>query len=464
MASIEEFRKCGKEMIDYVADYLKDISERDVLPDVQPGFMESLIPSNAPEDPQSFTEIMKDVENLIMPGMTHWRHPMFNAFYPTANGTPSILADILSTATSSIGFSWIASPAMTELEMIMMDWLAKLINLPECFLFSSKEKGGGVIHGTSSEATLYCVLAARLQYEINYNVNQLVIYASSSAHSCVEKAAVIAGVKCKLVETDKNYSLRGETLAKAIKEDKDLGLVPICVVATLGTTNSCAFDNLEEIGKVCQQQNIWLHVDAAYAGSAFICEEYRYLIKGIEYVDSYTFNPHKCLQVNFDCCALWLKDATRATKPLNTDPQYLRHDNEGKIPDYRHWQIPLGRRFRSLKIWFTLRLYGKSGLQQHVRNYIQCAKDFESFIRSDNDFEVVAPVVLGLVCFRLKGSNELNEKLNSRVNKERKMFMSPGRLGDMYFLRYSVGSGTEAKHVKIGYDILRKHADNLLEK
>ena len=292
---------------------------------------------------------------------------------------------------------------------------------------------------------MYCVLAARFHYETHYNINQVVVYASSSAQSCVEKAAAVAGVKLKLVQTDKNYSLRGETLAKVIKEDKDLGLAPICVVVILGTTNSCAFDNLEEIGKVSQQENIWLHVDAAYAGSVFIWEEYRHLMKGIGYEDSYTFNPHKCLQINFDCCALWLKDAIRATKPLNTDPQYLRHDNEGKIPDYRHWQIPLGRRFRSLKIWFTLRLYGKSGLQQQVRNHIQCAKDFESFIRSDNDFEVVAPVVLGIVCFRLKGSNKLNEKLNSRVNKERKMFMSPGRLGNMYFLRYSVGSSTEAK-------------------
>ena len=463
MTSIEEFRKFGKEMIDYVADYMHTVSERDVLPDVQPGFLQDVIPSDAPENPQTFTEIMEDVEKHIIPGITHWKHPMMNAFFPSGNGTPSILADILCTAIGGVGFSWIACPAMTELEMIMMDWLARMSDLPDHFMFSSKGKGGGVIHSTSSEATLYCVLAARFQYEKANDIKKLVVYASSGAHCAIDKAAVISGVKLRKLETDEKYSLRGETLAKAIDEDKRLGFIPFCCMATLGTTGSCAFDNLEEIGKVCKEENIWLHVDAAYAGAAFICEEYRYMLKGVEYADSYTFNPHKLLQVNFDVCALWLKDATKAIEHLHNEAQFLKHENEGKIPDYRHWQIPFGRRFRSLKIWFTLRLYGKTGLQLHVRNHVQCAKEFEKLIIDDNNFEIVAPVVLGLVCFRLKGSNETNEKLNESVNKERKMFMTPGRLGEIYFLRYSVGSETQAKDVKKGYEIIRKHADMLLK-
>ena len=273
MTSIEEFRKFGKEMIDYVADYMHTVSERDVLPDVQPGFLQDVIPSDAPENPQTFTEIMEDVEKHIIPGITHWRHPMLNAFFPSANGTPSILADILCTSIGGVGFSWIASPAMTELEMIMMDWLAKMSDLPDRFMFSSNGKGGGVIHSTSSEATLYCVLAARFQYEKTNDIKKLVAYASNGAHCAIDKAAVISEVKLRKLETDGNYSLRGETLAKAIHEDRRLGFIPFCCIATLGTTGSCAFDNLEEIGKICNEENIWLHVDAAYAGAAFICEE-----------------------------------------------------------------------------------------------------------------------------------------------------------------------------------------------
>ncbi|XP_002164962.2 aromatic-L-amino-acid decarboxylase [Hydra vulgaris] len=468
MTSIEEFKKFSKEMIDYVANYYENIDNKSVLPKVRPGYLKSLLPSSAPTEPEKWEDIMKDIENFITPGVTNWRHPHFHAYFTTGITFPSIVADILANALACPGFSWISMPVSTELEMIMMDWLADVIGLPEHFKFSSNSSGGGVLQSFASDATHYTLLLARSRITKNNScvsdiMSKLVMYTSSQSHSSVSKAASLAGIKIHYVDTDKNFILRGEELEKAICTDKQNGLIPFYLCATLGTTTSCAFDNIQELGPICNREKIWLHVDAAYAGSSFACEENRYLMAGIEFVDSFNFNLHKWMLVSIDCSALWVKDKDEISSAFNVDPVYLRFPIGGELPQYRHWQISLGRRFRSLKVWFTLRLYGKKGIQSYIRNHIQLAHEFEAIIQSDNRFEISYPVTMGLVCFRLKGSNELNEKLNELINAEGEIHITPSKLGDKFILRLAITyEHASTEHIKFAYDNIKKHADLLM--
>ncbi|XP_067867001.1 aromatic-L-amino-acid decarboxylase-like isoform X2 [Heterodontus francisci] len=426
----EEFRTRGKEMVDYITDYLKSIEQRPVYPAVQPGYLRSLIPENAPQQPDSFEDLMKDVERVIMPGVTHWQSPHFHAYFAAANSFPALLGDMLSGAIGCIGFSWVASPACTELETVMLDWLGKMLNLPDEFLAGTSSGGGGVIQ----------------------------------SHSSVERAGLIAGIKMRKLPTDEKFSLRGETLKQALEEDKALGLIPFYLCATLGTTPSCAFDNIMELGPICNSENIWMHIDAAYAGSAFICPEFRPLLNGVEFSDSFNFNPHKWLLVNFDCSAMWVKKRSELIGAFKMDPLYLKHQHQdsGLITDYRHWQIPLGRRFRSLKMWFVFRLYGVKGLQEYIRKQVDLAHEFESLVRQDDQFEIVNDVVLGLVCFRLKGSNDLNEKLIQRINEMRKIHIVPCQLRDKFVLRFAICARTvESKHIQYAWQNIKEIAIDL---
>uniref|UniRef100_A0A0B6ZQK2 Aromatic-L-amino-acid decarboxylase n=1 Tax=Arion vulgaris TaxID=1028688 RepID=A0A0B6ZQK2_9EUPU len=409
-----KFRSCGRDVLDYIAEYLGNISQRQPLPDVKPGYLRPLIPDQAPVTGEQWDNIMQDIERVIMPGITHWHSPHFHAYFPSGNSYPAILADMLSDAIGCIGFTWASSPACTELEVSMMDWLAKMLNLPNEFLFSEEGKGGGVIQGTASEATLVALLSARTTTSGRLKaadsiltpgqiIDKLVAYTSEEAHSSVERAALIGLVRIRKLPTDENGSLRGPTLEAAIKEDKEKGLVPFFLCATVGTTSSCAFDNLSELGPICTHHDVWFHIDAAYAGSACICPEYRYLLDGVEHSMSFSFNPHKWMLVNFDCSAMWIKNRDLVSGAFELDPLYLKHDNQGQImPDYRHWQIPLGRRFRSLKLWFVIRVYGIEGLQTQIRKDVSLTKEFEALVRKDQRFEIVGTVTLGLVCFRLK--------------------------------------------------------------
>ncbi|XP_055711328.1 aromatic-L-amino-acid decarboxylase isoform X2 [Phlebotomus papatasi] len=446
-----EFKEFAKEMVDYIANYLENIRERRVLPTVQPGYLRPLIPGEAPQKPESWQDVMADVERVVMPGVTHWHSPRFHAYFPTANSYPAIVADMLSGAIACIGFTWIASPACTELEVVMLDWLGKMLDLPAEFLACSGGKGGGVIQGTASEATLVALLGAKAktmqrvkeehpEWDEATIVSKLVGYCSLQAHSSVERAGLLGGVKLRSLKADGMNRLRGETVEAAIRDDLAAGLIPFYIVATLGTTSSCAFDCLDEIGPIGNRHNVWVHVDAAYAGSAFICPEYRYLMKGIETADSFNFNPHKWMLVNFDCSAMWLKDPRWVVDAFNVDPLYLKHDMQGSAPDYRHWQIPLGRRFRALKLWFVLRLYGIENLQAHIRRHCGFAKKFEALCRADDRFEIVGDVTMGLVCFRLKGSNELNDTLLKRINGRGKIHMVPSKINEVFFLRMAVCS------------------------
>uniref|UniRef100_W5LYC2 Aromatic-L-amino-acid decarboxylase n=2 Tax=Lepisosteus oculatus TaxID=7918 RepID=W5LYC2_LEPOC len=472
-----EFRRRGKEMVDIISDYLENIEQRPVFPDVEPGYLRALVPQEAPEEPESFDEIVRDIERVIMPGVTHWHSPYFFAYFPTASSFPAMLADMLSGAIGCIGFSWAASPACTELETVMLDWLGKMLKLPEEFLAGTAGQGGGVIQGTASEATLIALLAARTRTVKKIQAEnpgtdeedilpKLVAYASDQAHSSVERAGLIGGVKMKMIPSDDKFAARGEALRQTIEADKAAGLIPFYFCATLGTTPSCAFDRISELGPICNSENIWMHIDAAYAGSAFICPEFRHLLNGVEFADSFNFNPHKWLLVNFDCSAMWVKKRADIVGAFKMDPLYLKHDHQesGLVTDYRHWQIPLGRRFRSLKMWFVFRMYGLKGLQQYIRKHVSLAKEFESLVRSDQRFEISAEVVLGLVCFRLKGSNALNEKLLKRINDTRKIHLVPCHLSGSFVLRFAVcARTTESKHIQFAWKHIAEIASQLLQ-
>ncbi|CAL1678950.1 unnamed protein product [Lasius platythorax] len=448
---ISEFVKFAKATIDFVADYNETLRNRNVLPDVEPGYLSKLLPEQAPQKSEKWQKVLEDVEQYIMPGITHWNSPYFHAYFPTANSYPAIVAEILSSAIGCIGFSWIASPACTELEVITCNWLGKLLGLPNEFLNHSEGTGGGVIQGSASECTFICLLAAKeyttrqiktLHPELNEDLikSKLVAYTSNQSNSSVEKAGILGSMLIRLLPVDNKCSLRGETLKKAIQEDREKGLIPCYVVATLGTTGTCAFDNLDEIGPICKEHNIWLHIDAAYAGAAFICPEFRYLMSGVQYADSFNVNAHKWLLVNFDASVMWVKDSRRLIEAFSVNRIYLAHDKEGLAPDYRNWQIPLGRRFRSLKLWFVMRIYGVEGLQKHIKNTIRLAQLFEKYLRSDDRFEIVTEVVMGLVCFRIKGDNSLTKKLLDRLQARRQVYLIASTYQDKLIARFVVCS------------------------
>ncbi|XP_017494245.1 PREDICTED: tyrosine decarboxylase-like [Rhagoletis zephyria] len=473
-----EFRHRGKQMVEYIAAYMETIAKRRVTPNVEPGYLRSYLPESAPLKAESWDSIMEDFEQYIMPGVTHWQHPRFHAYFPAGNSYPSILADMLSDGIGCVGFSWAASPVCTELEIIMLDWVGQMIGLPEQFLCFAdpNSKGGGVIQGSASDCVLVCLLAARCAALKELKkaepgaddaalMSKLVGYCSKEAHSCAEKAAMIALVKLRILDTDENFSLRGEPLKRAMEEDKANGLVPFFVSATLGTTSCCSFDALHEIGPICEAEGgVWLHVDAAYAGNAFICPEFRYLMRGIEYASSFNENPNKWALVNFDCSLLWVKDRFKLTQALVVDPLYLQHSYSERAIDYRHWGIPLSRRFRSLKLWFVIRNYGIEGLQKYIREHVRLAKRFEKLIRQDDRFEVMNQVKLGLVCFRLKGSDVMNQKFLSSINASGKLHMVPASLDGHYVIRFCVCAQNAANaDIDTAYRVIAQFATDLFE-
>ncbi|CAD6196907.1 unnamed protein product [Caenorhabditis auriculariae] len=465
-----QFRRYGKETVDYIADYLETIHKRRVVPAIEPGYLKDLIPGEAPNRPDSFESVMDDFEKLIMPGVTHWQHPRFHAYFPAGNSFPSILADMLSDA---LGCA--ACPAMTELELIMLDWFGKMIGLPKEFLpLTEGGKGGGVIQSSASECNFVSLLAARFEVmkelrqrfpfvEEGLLLSKLIAYCSKEAHSSVEKACMIGMVKLRILETDSKYRLRGETLRNAIQEDRNLGLIPFYVSTTLGTTSCCSFDVLSEIGPVCEENELWLHVDAAYSGSAMICPEFRYLLNGIEYAMSFNTNPNKWMLINFDCSTMWVRDRFKLTQALVVDPLYLQHSWMDKSIDYRHWGIPLSRRFRSLKLWFVIRMYGVEGLQKYIREHVRLAKRMESLLRADSNFEIVNDVVMGLVCFRMRESDEMNQKLLMRLNSSGRIHMVPASLSERFVIRFCVCAENACdKDIDTAYEIICQSAQQIL--
>ncbi|CAF1030520.1 unnamed protein product [Adineta steineri] len=471
----DEFRQRGKEMVDFIADYLTTIRTRRVFPNVKPGYMRPLIDEEAPKQGEPWEQIFNDIERVIMPGITHWQSPYMHAYFPALNSYPSLLGDMLANSLNQIGFTWASSPACTELETVVMDWLAKMIGLPNDFLHSHADTtGGGVIQTTASEATLVALLAARkevirrVQAQFPYlspaEINgRLVAYCSDQAHSSVEKACLIGLVKLNLVPSDDKLRLRGSSLRQAIAKDKENGLIPFYLCATLGTTGACAFDNLVELGAICERENIWIHVDAAYAGTAFICPEFRHLMNGVEFTQSFAFNPSKWMMVHFDCTAMWVKSSAALHRAFNVDPLYLQHENAGVAIDYMHWQVPLSRRFRALKLWFVIRSFGIEGLQKHIRNGVRMGALFESLVKADKRFELPADRYLGLVVFRLKGDNELTEQLLKEINSGGQIHCVPASIKGKYIIRFTVtATSTNSDDINRDWKIIQAAASKIL--
>ncbi|XP_051158829.1 aromatic-L-amino-acid decarboxylase-like [Leptopilina boulardi] len=447
----EGFRDFSRAVIDYIINYNETLRDRNVLPCVKPGYLSRLVPTEAPNEPESWQDVLKDIERVIMPGVTHWHSPQFHAFYPAGSSYPSIVGEMLSAGIGCIGFSWISSPACTELEVVTMNWLGKLLDLPKEFLNCSEGPGGGVLQTSASETIFVVLLAARERtvrrmkllhpdWDEGLIRSKLIAYTSDQSNSSTEKSGLLGAMPMRLLPTDEKCSLRGETLLKAIEKDINDGFIPCYMVATLGTTGTCAFDNLDEIGPICNEHHIWLHIDAAYAGASFVCPEYRYLMSGVQYADSFDFNPHKWLLVNFDCSALWIKDSKWLTDTFNVDRIYLSHENEGLVPDYRHWQIQLSRRFRSLKLWFVLRLYGVEGLQKYIRNSIKLAQFFEKQVKSDDRFEIVSEAVMAIVCFRIKGDDSFTIQLFDRLIQRRNIYVTAATCHKKMVIRFVICS------------------------
>jgi aromatic-L-amino-acid decarboxylase len=463
--SPEEFRRHGHAVVDWIADYYSRIESFPVLSQVKPGEIRASLAPAAPQKGEPFSALLRDVEEKILPGVTHWQSPNFYAFFPSNASGPAILGDLLSSGLDVQGMLWATSPACTELETLVLDWLVPALGLPEKFL--STQTGGGVIQDTASSATLCAVLAAR-ERATNFVSNRegcsgkLVAYTSAQAHSSVEKAIQIAGIgreNLRLIEVDDNFAMRPNSLAAAIERDRKAGLNPFFVCATVGTTSSNAIDPVPQIGKLCREHGIWLHVDAAMSGTAALCPEFRYLHDGLEYADSYCFNPHKWMFTNFDCDCFYVADRKALIQTLSVLPEYLKNKatESGAVIDYRDWQIPLGRRFRSLKLWFVLRHYGIEGLQFHIREHVRLAQQFATWVASDERFELAAPVPLNLVCFRLKSGDAANQQLMDTLNRSGDLYLTHTRLDEKLTLRLCIGqTNTTEQHVERAWKAIQE--------
>jgi len=467
----EEFRKHGYEVVDWLTGYYKRIESYPVLSQMHPGELRSYLPDKPPQQGEPFEAILGDVEKLILHGVTHWQSPNFFAFFPSNASGPAILGDLLSSGLGVQGMLWATSPACTELETHVLDWLVPSLGLPEKFLSTSS--GGGVIQDTASSSTLCAVLAAR-ERATNFRSNQrgiaekLCAYTSNQAHSSIEKAIKIAGIgseNLRLIETDENFAMNPEALAAAIEKDRADGLTPFFVCATVGTTSSNAIDPVPQIGEVCREHGLWLHVDAAMSGTAALCPEFRHIHKGVEHADSYCFNPHKWMFTSFDCDCFYVADRRALIQTLSVLPEYLRNKatESGAVIDYRDWHIPLGRRFRSLKLWFVLRHYGIEGLQFHIREHIRLAQEFASWVEKDARFELAVRPPLNLVCFRLKSGDNANQKLMDALNNSGDLYLTHTRLHDRFTLRMCVGqTNTTERHVEKAWRRIQEETSRLM--
>lgn len=463
----EEFRRHGHAVIDWIADYRANVGKYPVLSQAKPGEIRAGLPQDPPQKGEAFEKILGDIEKLILPGVTHWQSPNFFAYFPSNSSEPGILGDLLSSGLGVQGMLWATSPACTELETHVLDWLVNMLDLPKKFLSSGS--GGGVIQDTASTAELCALLAARERataYESNKKGcdGKLVAYASTQAHSAMEKAAMIAGIgreNVRLIDVDENFAMRPEKLRGQIEADKKGGWLPFFVCASVGTTSSNAMDPLDAIGRICQKENLWLHVDAAMSGTAALCPEFRHINRGAELADSYAFNPHKWMFTTFDCNCFYVADRKALIQTLSILPEYLRNQatESGAVIDYRDWQIQLGRRFRSLKLWFVIRHYGVEGLQYHIRRHVVLAQMFLGLVKEDSRFELAAPAPLNLVCFRHRGGDAVNQGIMERLNASGDLYLTHTKLDGKFTLRLCVGATrTERRHVERAWERIREEA------
>lgn len=449
----EEFRKHGHQVVDWVADYLENIEQYPVKSQVNPGDIAAALPMLPPEQGEPFEQLLSDVEEKILPGITHWQHPNFHAYFNANGSYASILAELITAAIGAQCMIWETSPAAAELEERVMEWLINMSGLPQNW--------DGVIQDTASTGTLVSILTVREKIT-HFNINnrgfsneKLRVYCSAQTHSSIDKSVKIAGIgldNLVKIPVDDEMALLPYLLEEAIKTDLALGKIPCCIITTLGTTGTTAMDPLEAIADIAIKYNVWHHVDAAYAGAAFVLPEYRHFLKGIEKADTYLFNPHKWMFTNFDCTAYFVKDKEALIQTFQILPEYLKTNTRGKVNDYRDWGIPLGRRFRALKLWFVIREYGASGIRIKIKEHISLAAWLEQQVIHHPDFEMVVDRVLSLVVFRcvkyadLEKNNALNAHILTAVNASGKAYITHTKVNHQYVLRVVTGQTHIQRH------------------
>ncbi|WP_417623384.1 pyridoxal phosphate-dependent decarboxylase family protein [Paremcibacter congregatus] len=468
---LKNFRETAHHFVDWMADYMEHIEQRPVKPKTRPGEILAQLPEKAPEKPEAMDHIFQDFQDIIMPGMTHWQHPNFMAYFPANASPPSILAEMLTSTVAAQCMSWQTSPAATELEERVMDWLRDMIGLPQNF--------HGVIQDTASTSMFVAFLTARERVN-NFRTNHTGLadagrhccYASAEVHSSTDKGIRMAGLgsdNLRKIPVDENFALIPAELEKAILADLEAGHTPTCVVATLGSTSLSSIDPLAEIGEICKKYNVWLHVDAAWAGSALVLPEFRWMITGIENADSFVFNPHKWLLAQFDCSAFFVRDKGALIRTFEILPEYLKTREGDQVNNYRDWGPQLGRRFRALKLWFVIRSYGIEGLQDHIRRHIAMTQALAAQVAAEPDFELLAPNPLALFCFRYhpEGYPEqkldaLNETLFEAINDTGKLYLTQTRIRDSYAIRLVSGAeATQPRHLEQAWVLIKQIARQL---
>ncbi len=447
----EEFRRQGYAMVDWLADYLDGVGSVSVQPDISPGTLRRMLPSTPPEAPESFNAIAADMDRVVVPGLTNWLSPGWFAFFPSVTSGPGILGEMAAAGLGQQGMIWATSPICTELENVVMDWMVDLLGLPGAW--KTTDQGGGVIQQTASDAAHVALVVAREQARRRgADPANLVAYSSSQAHSSVEKGAKVAGFRhLRLIDVDNRYAMRAEALREKVMADLATGLVPTFVCSAVGSTGTTAVDPVRRIGDLAREVGMWHHVDAAFAGNAMICEEFRHHQDGLELVDSYTVNPYKWLPMTFEGSLFFVADRKPLIETLSILPEYLRNEASasGQVIDYRDWHVALGRPFRSLKLWFVLRYFGAADLRARIRANVRWARRLADLVEEHPKLEMVAPVPFSLVCFRHADGNEATERLGATINASGHSYLTPSRIGAMSYLRVSIGQiSTRWHHVE----------------
>jgi len=466
---IPQFRSHAHNLVDWMADYLENVRDLPVKAQVEPGEIIGELPTEPPNEGEAFESIFDDFNRIIMPGMTHWQHPSFHAYFPANSSPPSLLAEMLTSTIGAQCMSWQTSPAATELEQRVMEWLRQMLDLPDTFT--------GVIQDTASTATLCSILTAR-EVKSGFEINRVglqsspgyTVYCSAETHSSIEKDVKIVGLgqeSLRKTEVDDRFAMIPEALETAIRKDLENGFTPLCVVAALGTTSSTAVDPIRRIGEICRKYDIWYHVDAAYSGTALLLPEMRWMSDGVELADSFVFNPHKWMFTNFDCSAYFVKDVSALVRTFEILPEYLKTAEGDRVNNYRDWGIQLGRRFRALKLWFVIRSYGVEGLKEMIRRHIALAQELAGEIERTDDFELLAPIPVNLICFRYAPSGvsdekkmaSLNQQLMERINDSGKLYLTHTRLNGVFSLRLCLGQTQLNKaDVERAWEIIRTAA------
>jgi aromatic-L-amino-acid/L-tryptophan decarboxylase len=453
--SPEEFRQHGHCVVDWIADYLAHPDHYPVLPKIKPGDLADALPRSGPEQPEPMAAILKDFETEIVPAMTHWNHPGFFGYFAITATGPGILGEMLAAALNANGMVWKSSPAVTELEQVTLGWLREWLGLPDPLF--------GEIFDTASISTMHAIAAAREcadpESRIQGGSRDLILYTSEHAHSSVEKGAIAIGIgqrNVRKIPVDGQFRMLAGALTGAVERDLAAGLRPFCVVPTVGTTSTSSIDPISAIGDVAARFGLWMHVDAAYGGSAALAPEFRHVLEGVERADSLVVNPHKWMGIPIDLSVLYTRKPEIFRRAFSLVPEFLRTSEDSRVVNLMDYGVPLGRRFRALKLWFVMRYYGREGMAARIRDHVAWAQELADVIAADARFELCAPVPLSLICFRRKGSDDANRELLEKVNASGEVFLSHTALDGRFVLRLAIGNhSTTRRHVQRAWEIVQ---------